>query len=336
MGWTISRAATPRLSALVAPPTPLLPTETERQSGAMNDDHNYGGAGAGGGGPGGYKLHEFVAHSTQVNCVTIGPQSNQVIATGGEDSKINLWRVDNAMNIWTLKQNKSPIECLSFDQEEQYLCSGAMNGSLKIFDLNEGKLARSLRGHQVHVTAVHYHPYGEFIVSGSYDQSMKVWDIRNKSCVQTYSGHDREITCAKFSPDGRWVCSSSKDGQLLIWDLVAGKLLKTIKLQQNAFLTSFEFNPSEFLLAGATSNRSVSEALDRERERERQAGRQRERRRERERQSQKLVSCHYSAFSWTYFLQPLSLCHLPSLCLYLFFPHSSSHSLHRFASGISR
>jgi katanin p80 WD40 repeat-containing subunit B1 len=205
-----------------------------------------------------YKLHEFVAHSTQVNCVTIGPQSIQVLATGGEDSKVNIWRIDNALNIWTLKQNKSSIESLCFDNDEQYLCSGAMNGSLKIFDLNEGKLARNLRGHQVNVTSIHYHPYGEFIVSGSYDNSMKVWDIRNKSCVQTYTGHDREVTCTKFSPDGRWVSSSSKDGQLLIWDLVAGKLLKTIKLAQNAYLTSFEFNPCEFLLAGATSNRSVS------------------------------------------------------------------------------
>lgn len=43
----------------------------------------------------------------------------------------------------TLGQNKSPIESLCFDSEEQYVVSGAMNGSLKVFDLNEdGKLAR--------------------------------------------------------------------------------------------------------------------------------------------------------------------------------------------------
>jgi katanin p80 WD40 repeat-containing subunit B1 len=169
-----------------------------------------------------YKIHEFVAHGTQVNCLTFGPLSTQVLATGGEDFKVNIWRLDNAANIWTLKQNKSPIECLCFDGEEQYICSGAMNGSIKVFDLNEGKLARNLRGHQIHVTTVHYHPYGEFIVSGSFDHSMKVWDVRNKTCVQTYTGHDKELTCAKFSPDGRWVASAGKDGQVLIWDLIAG------------------------------------------------------------------------------------------------------------------
>jgi katanin p80 WD40 repeat-containing subunit B1 len=204
-----------------------------------------------------YKLHEFVAHSTQVNCVTLGTRSIQVLATGGEDTKVNIWRTDNAANIWTLSSNKSPIECLSFDLEESYLCSGTRNGSLKIFDLNVGKLARNLSGHQVHVTSIDFHPYSEFLVSGSIDNTMKVWDIKSKSCVQTYTGHDREITCTRFSPDGRWIASSGKDGQLLLWDLVAGKLLHTMKLQQNAHLTTFEFNPCEFLLAGASSNRSV-------------------------------------------------------------------------------
>ena len=57
--------------------------------------------------------------------------------------KVNIWRVENVSNVMTLVQNKSPIESLCFDSEEQYVVSGAMNGSLKVFDLNEdGKLAR--------------------------------------------------------------------------------------------------------------------------------------------------------------------------------------------------
>lgn len=203
-----------------------------------------------------FKVSEFVAHSTRVNCLTIGPHSAQVMATGGEDCKVNIWRVDNSANIWSLGQNKSPIECLGFDAEEQYIVSGAMNGSLKVFDLNEGKLARNLRGHQTTVTSLHYHPYGEFVVSGSIDNTMKVWDVRSKMCIQTYTGHEKEVTCVRFSPDGRWVASSGKDGQFLVWDLVAGKLVQCIKTKNN-YLNSFEFNPAEFLLAGASSDRTV-------------------------------------------------------------------------------
>jgi WD40 repeat protein len=202
------------------------------------------------------KLHEFVAHNTAVNCLTFGPVSNQVVATGGEDFNVNVWRVGDASNVWTLGQNKSPIECLRFDSDEQCIVSGAVNGSLKVFDLTEGRLARSLAGHQVHITALDYHPYGEYIASGSTDTTMKVWDVRNKTCIQTYTGHEKEVTCVRFSPDGRWVASAAKDGQMLIWDLVAGKLMHTVKMGP-AYITSFEFNPQEFLLAATTSMRTV-------------------------------------------------------------------------------
>lgn len=43
---------------------------------------------------------------------------------------------------------------------------------------------------------------------------------------------------------------------MLIWDLVAGKLLQTLQVQ-HCHLTSFEFCPVEFVLAGVTSGKAV-------------------------------------------------------------------------------
>ena len=194
-----------------------------------------------------YKLHEFVAHDTEVNCLAFGPRSHEILATGGEDTKVNIWRVGSAKNLWTLGSNKSAVECLCFDDNEQCVVSGAVSGSLKVFDLNEGKLARNLRGHQVNVSSIHYHPYGEFIASGSADTNMKVWDVRQKQCIQTYTGHKKEVTCVRFSPDGRWVASSGKDGQLLIWDLIAGKLLNTIDISIDNVIKNYQVDLNLFL-----------------------------------------------------------------------------------------
>lgn len=36
---------------------------------------------------------EFVAHSSTVNCLRIGRNTAGVLATGGEDKKVNLWRI---------------------------------------------------------------------------------------------------------------------------------------------------------------------------------------------------------------------------------------------------
>jgi WD40 repeat protein len=36
---------------------------------------------------------EFVAHGENVNCLALGRKSGQVMVTGGDDKKVNLWAV---------------------------------------------------------------------------------------------------------------------------------------------------------------------------------------------------------------------------------------------------
>jgi len=203
-----------------------------------------------------FKVHEFVAHANDVTCISIGHVSNQVLATGGDDNKVNIWRVGKSSNIWSLGGNKKPISSLCFDRQEQGIVSGSEGGSLRVYDLSEGKLARNLKGHMTSITSVDYHPYGDFIVSGSADTNMKVWDVRNKSCIQTYKGHSAAITNVQFSPDGQWVASSANDGQLKIWDITAGKIKHTFRVSSSS-ISTFAFNPCEFLLAAVTSDRVV-------------------------------------------------------------------------------
>lgn len=40
-----------------------------------------------------YKLQEFAAHTSNVNCLKIGRKSAGVLVTGGEDKKVNVWAI---------------------------------------------------------------------------------------------------------------------------------------------------------------------------------------------------------------------------------------------------
>jgi hypothetical protein len=40
-----------------------------------------------------YITEEFVAHSSNVNCLKIGKKSSRVLVTGGEDHKVNMWAI---------------------------------------------------------------------------------------------------------------------------------------------------------------------------------------------------------------------------------------------------
>jgi katanin p80 WD40 repeat-containing subunit B1 len=45
---------------------------------------------------------EFVAHTGAVNCLRIGRNTAGVLATGGEDKKVNLWRIGqpHVFKVW--------------------------------------------------------------------------------------------------------------------------------------------------------------------------------------------------------------------------------------------
>ncbi len=39
------------------------------------------------------KVQEFVAHGSAVNCLQLGRKSGSVMATGGDDKKVNVWAI---------------------------------------------------------------------------------------------------------------------------------------------------------------------------------------------------------------------------------------------------
>ena len=70
---------------------------------------------------GAFKFQEFAAHSSAVRCAAIGRKSNQVIATGGEDRKVNVWAVGKPQPVLRLTGHTSSVECVAFDAEEEVM-----------------------------------------------------------------------------------------------------------------------------------------------------------------------------------------------------------------------
>ncbi|CAL9116679.1 unnamed protein product [Musa acuminata var. zebrina] len=201
-------------------------------------------------------LEEFVAHSSNVNCLKIGRRTSRVLVTGGEDHKVNLWAIGKPNAILSLSGHISAVESVSFDSSEVLVAAGAASGSIKLWDLEEAKIVRTLTGHRSNCIAVDFHPFGEFFASGSLDTNLKIWDIRRKGCIHTYKGHTRGVNAIKFTPDGRWVVSGGEDNIVKLWDLTAGKLLHDFKFHEGQ-IRCIDFHPHEFLLATGAADRTV-------------------------------------------------------------------------------
>ena len=160
------------------------------------------------------------------------------------------------MSYQSLSGHTSAVECVSFDSNEQTVIAGSAGGTLKLWDLEQAKVARTLTGHLSNCISVQWHPYGEFFASGSVDTNLKIWDIRRKLCIQTYKGHARGVRQIIFSPDGRWVVSGGDDGVVKLWDLTAGRQVHEFT-QHSAPITGLAIHPTEFLMASASADRTL-------------------------------------------------------------------------------
>jgi len=100
------------------------------------------------------KLQEFVAHGSAVNCLQFGRKSGAVMVTGGEDKKVNVWAIGRPNAILSLTGHTSSVECVTFDSNESTVIAGSAGGTLKLWDLEQAKVARTLTGHRSNCISV--------------------------------------------------------------------------------------------------------------------------------------------------------------------------------------
>ncbi|XP_075796563.1 katanin p80 WD40 repeat-containing subunit B1 [Pelodiscus sinensis] len=203
-----------------------------------------------------WKLQEITAHSSNVSSLVLGKSSGRLLATGGDDCRVNLWSVNKPNCIMSLSGHTTPVESVRINTNEELIVSGSQSGSIRVWDLEAAKILRILMGHKANICSLDFHPFGSLVTSGALDTNIKLWDVRRKGCVFTYKGHTQAVRCLRFSPDGKWIASAAEDHTVKLWDLTAGKLMFEFTGHTGP-VNIVEFHPNEYLLASGSSDRTV-------------------------------------------------------------------------------
>jgi WD40 repeat protein len=110
------------------------------------------------------------------------------------------------------------------------MVSGSSDGTLKVWELDGGRVLASLEGHADEVRACAVTDDGRRAVSASADRTLKVWDLDSGNALITMEGHtDWVTTCTVTTKGDRRVVSGSEDGTLKVWYLDSGRLSVTME-----------------------------------------------------------------------------------------------------------
>lgn len=101
--------------------------------------------------------------------------------------------------------------------------------TVRMWDLETGKVDRRLQGHTGKISSVAVSPDGWFVVSGAGDNTLRLWDAETGNVVRRFVGHTDMVTAVVFSPDGSRLLSGSRDRTVRLWDARTGDELRQLK-----------------------------------------------------------------------------------------------------------
>lgn len=125
-------------------------------------------------------------------------------------------------------QHSAAVHAVTVSPNGQKFASSSLDRTIKLWDLNTGKLLQTLEGHTSAVHTIIFSRDGQTLVSSSHDGTIKLWNLNTGQPIRTFIGHEGHVHSIVFTPDERTLVSGSGDGTIKLWDLNTGKQIRTL------------------------------------------------------------------------------------------------------------
>ena len=121
------------------------------------------------------------------------------------------------------------VESICAGPDGRTAISGGRDGTLRVWDLENGECRLTLTGHTGAVLSVATAGDGRTVLSAGRDKTVRVWDLDSGRCVRTLTGHGSMVYAVAVSADGRRAVSGAREGdRLLLWDVDSGERLRRL------------------------------------------------------------------------------------------------------------
>jgi len=136
----------------------------------------------------------------------------------------------------TFKEHSGWIYAIAISPDGNTLISSSYNGTIKIWNLQAGKLLHTINGLTDAVASLAISSNGHIFASGSWDHRIKLWNLEQGKLIRTLSGHADDVESVAFTPDGKILASGSWDHTVKLWNVETGQVIRTLNQKGAAIL----------------------------------------------------------------------------------------------------
>lgn len=176
--------------------------------------------------------HTLTGHIDKVCAVDVSRYSSRHVASSAYDRTIKLWDLNKGYCINTII---FPSNCnaLSFSPDGQTICSGHVDGHLRLWDIQTGKLLSEVAAHSLSVTSISLSRNGNTILTSGRDNLHNLFDTRTLEVWGTLRASGNRVASnwsrSCISADDNYVAAGSVDGSVHIWSISNGNIVSTLK-----------------------------------------------------------------------------------------------------------
>ena len=127
------------------------------------------------------------------------------------DGKITRWSLRKGHSD-QLRGHMRRATCLAFSPRSDLLCTGSLDHSLRLFNMDGGECIGVLEGHEDEVTCAAFDSQGRLVCSGSADKSLKLWRVMDGRSIRAYKGTENPVIWLECAPRSSDAFESRRQG----------------------------------------------------------------------------------------------------------------------------
>ncbi|KAL8140841.1 hypothetical protein V2J09_006862 [Rumex salicifolius] len=183
--------------------------------------------------------HTLTGHTDKVCAVDVSRVSSRHVVSAAYDRTIKSWDLQKGYCTNTIM---FPSNCntLCFSMDGRTICSGHVDGHLRLWDIQTGKLVSQVVAHSLSITSVSLLRNGNTVLTSGRDNMHNLFDIRSFEVCGTLRGGGHRVASnwsrSSISPDDNYVAAGSVDGSINIWSVQMGGIVSTLKEHASSVL----------------------------------------------------------------------------------------------------
>jgi len=184
------------------------------------------------------------AHNVFENTSDISPNGNYIAIAEVKGKKTFIYDLKNKKMKYKFGWHKGEVLLVSFDEEENYLLTGGMDGRAYMWSLKLGRMLNALPPHPDYILSGGFSKNSLWAATGSYDRLISITNIASINVSYRKKVHRGAVNKIKFF-NGNIMIS----GELVKWDFRKGKVLKRFENMADMVVDFVSDEKQEFLFA---------------------------------------------------------------------------------------